>query len=59
MVFLGLMSSSENMGSRTETGFGLSGVSDMISLSEMFLAIKELEEDPGGEDSDSFSSFES
>lgn len=50
MEFEGLISSSPNRGSRTETGLGLSGMSIELSRSATFLVVKELEGDPTGED---------
>lgn len=58
-MFVGLTSSSENTGSRTETGLGLSGISMALSTSTNFLVANELEGDANGEDCSSLSSSES
>lgn len=49
MVFAGLMSSSVNRGSRTETGLGLSEMSLELSRSATFLDVKEQGEANGEE----------
>jgi hypothetical protein len=60
MEFVGLMSSSVNSGSRTDTGLGRSGISTaQLSRFLIFLSIKELEGDSSGEDGTSFSSYDS
>lgn len=58
MVFAGLMSSSVNSGSRTETGLGLSGMSLPLSRSATFFGVKE-QGDTNEEKCGSFSSLES
>jgi hypothetical protein len=59
MDFVGLMSSSVNSGSRTDTGLGRSGISTALSRFSTFLLIKELEGDADGEDGICFSSCDS
>lgn len=59
MLFEGLMSSSPNTGSRTETGLGFSGISIVISRSATLLVVKELDGDPGGDNCNWLSSSES
>lgn len=58
MVLSGLVSSSVNSGTRTETGLGLSGMSIKLPRSATFLGVTE-HGDANREDSSSFSSFES
>ena len=59
MVFAGLMSSSVNSGSRTETGLGRSAISIALSKSSKCLVVEELEGDANEEDCTGFSSFDS
>ena len=50
MVFEGLISSSENSGSRTETGLGRSGMPMAMSKPSTCLVVGEHDGDDNGED---------
>lgn len=56
MVFEGLISSSENSGSRTETGLGRSGMPMAMSNSSTCLVVGELDGDANAEDGPGLSS---
>lgn len=59
MVFEGLISSSVNSGSRTETGLGRSGRLIALSKSSTCLVVGELDGDANEEDCPGLSSYES
>lgn len=59
MVFEGLISSSVNSGSRTETGLGRSGMLISLSKSSTCLVVGELDGDANEEDCSGLSSYES